>query len=87
MIWTYVKQKNKVVGVLAATKVNNDVFCGFSKVNRSAGDVFNKDLGVQIALDRSRKGSLQPVPHSMRHDYVEFICRAKRYFKDAIVHD
>jgi hypothetical protein len=73
------------VGVLAAQPSMADpkeVIIGWSKCNASAGDRFNKQLGVQIAYERSAQSSYADVPESMTEDYGRFLDRARRYFND-----
>ena len=76
------------VGVLAAvpSRANPDqVVIGWSRCNNSAGDRFNKHIGVQIAYERSLKQSTAEVPMTMEAEYTEFYDRATRYFKDRAV--
>lgn len=85
-IHTYIyNNKNQPIGVLAASpmEANPDlVHIGWSKVNSAAGDKFDKHRGVEIAISRSQKGSVAPVPDSILHDYLYFVDRCRRYFKD-----
>lgn len=85
-IHTYIyNKKNQPIGVLAAKPMtaNPDlVYIGWSKVNRGAGDKFDKARGVDIAFSRSEKGSIACIPDSIAQDYVQFADRCKRYFKD-----
>lgn len=80
-----VQPNRYAIGVLAAKPMptNPDlVHIGWSKVNSSAGDRFDKKRGVEIALSRSEKGSVAPVPDSILNDYLYFVDRCRRYFKD-----
>ena len=76
------------VGVLAACPSRSrpdQVGIGWSRCNRTAGDRFDKQLGVQIAYDRSLKQSTAEVPESMERDYSAFYVRATKYFKNCSV--
>jgi len=76
------------VGVLAAVPSQDrpsEVVIGWSRCNNSAGDRFNKQLGVQIAYERSLKRSTTEVPLTMTPHYTAFYERATKYFKDRAV--
>jgi hypothetical protein len=76
------------VGVLAAVPSQDkpsEVVIGWSRCNNSAGDRFDKHIGVQIAYERSLKQSTAEVPMTMEAEYTEFYARATRYFKDRAV--
>ena len=76
------------VGVLAAvpSRANPDqVVIGWSRCNNTAGDRFDKRIGVQIAYERSLKASTAEVPLTMTSDYTNFFVRATKYFKDRAV--
>ena len=76
------------VGVLAAVPSKehpDEVVIGWSRCNNAAGDRFNKQLGVQIAYERSLKRSTAEVPMTMEVDYTAFYVRATKYFKDRAV--
>jgi hypothetical protein len=73
------------VGVLAAQPSEADpqrVIIGWSKCNASAGDRFNKQLGVKIAYERSAQSSYADIPESMNEEYDLFLTRAQRYFQN-----
>ncbi len=77
--------KRHPVGVLAAqpsTAKPNEVIIGWSKCNHSAGDRFNKQMGVKIAYERSAQQSYADIPESMNEAYDHFLARAQRYFSD-----
>jgi len=86
-IHTYVyDNRNHPVGVLAAAPSDgNDVYIGWSRCNRGAGDRFNKFEGTRIAYRRSVVGSRTPVPDSMHDEYLNFHTRCTRYFKNKSV--
>ena len=76
------------VGVLAAVPSQVDptqVVIGWSRCNNAAGDRFNKQIGVQIAYERSLKQSTAEVPLTMTPHYTNFFLRATKYFKDRAV--
>jgi len=77
--------KRHPIGVLAAqpsTAKPTEVIIGWSKCNASAGDRFNKQIGVKIAYERSAKRSSVGIPGSMDEPYYQFLGRARRYFND-----
>jgi hypothetical protein len=61
------------------------VVIGWSRCNNSAGDRFDKRIGVQIAYERSLKQSTAEVPLTMTPHYTAFYERATKYFKDRAV--
>lgn len=76
------------VGVFAATASAsnpNRVVIGWSRCNRAAGDRFDKKRGLEIAWQRSYTSSQASIPDSMSDQYVKFLSRAQRYFKNKVV--
>lgn len=55
---------------------------GWSQVNRSAGDSFDKDEAVRIARERAILGNEPALTRKMRKPYERMIERATRYFKN-----
>lgn len=91
-IYQYVRdRKGQLVGVLMANRFGDKVYITGSKVNLAAGDVFNKQFGIQLAQRRFEKMKEdaeyvpRPLPHSFRQDIDVFVNRCKRYFKDCTV--
>lgn len=83
---TYVLNKKKQrVGVVVATMGNNGdaAYLGWSRCNARAGDTFDRELGLKIALGRALEVSVEPVPNSLAAQYAIMKERAKKYFKDA----
>lgn len=87
-IWQYVKNKNntKIVGVLYASSVNDDVIIGFSKCHTKF-DKFNKSLSLDIAAGRALRHretliSDFNIPFDIRKDLFSFIKRCVRYYND-----
>jgi hypothetical protein len=88
--------KKQRIGVFAATNniaFPDMIYIGWSLCNFTAGDRFDTNLGVEIAYQRSFKGSIAPIPLSMlsvrRRDgttvYDHFKMRCERYFKGKTV--
>ena len=76
------------IGVLAAQayeKNPDQVIIGWSLCNRRAGDRFDRQRGVQIAYQRSATGSDAGVPYSLAEQYMKFLNRSRRYFKNKSV--
>lgn len=77
----YSKKNNKICGVLVAFKSDDKYVIGVSKCHTN--DIFNKKLGLDIAIGRAKKST--PVHHviaiSMSEQYLKFKERCDRYFK------
>lgn len=77
------KRQPKGVWVATPSAHNpNEIFIGFSLCNKSLGDKFDKDIGYNIARQRSYKASTVDIPDSLKEGYNFFFDRCKRYFKD-----
>ena len=82
----YVTRAGRKVGAMVAC-CNEEVFAiGISKCNFSAGDQFDKTIGVNTARERAInavEGTRFPckVPASMSKDYDKFLKRCQRYYK------
>ena len=79
-----VRDKGPRKGVLIAQLVDGKVRIGWSYANRKAGDVFNEDIGVNIAIGRINNPSNPEkvkVPHEVLKALPDFIDRAHDYFK------
>ena len=90
------KQNRKIGVMIAYRHSDQDVVVGWSKVNESAGDVFNREYGIARALDPEKRCPLEEfeafvdrLPHvpevllvdgSRITQYDDFIFRAKNYF-------
>lgn len=75
-------RKNQRAGLVVATldKYGN-VTIGWSKLNKSAGDKFNRDMALRIAIHRALSGSNTAVPNAIQPSIDKMRSRAKRYFK------
>ena len=61
---------------------------GFSLTNTSAGDVFDKSLGIASALTRALGYQGSPkVPESIIPEFMKFLERSGAYFKDLKLHN
>lgn len=56
---------------------------GWSRTNFNKGDVFNKEVALNIAMGRAMAKEFTPVCHSFKKDIQFFWERCQRYFKDA----
>ena len=80
---------SKFIGTLVALASESSspcVFLGWSKCKLSAGDVFDKERGLRIALGRAQDGGGGPIPRSLLGEYTEMSERAVKYFKDKKVY-
>ena len=92
-LFQYVRdRKRRKIGVIAAVVVDDNHFrvgyslCKVKSVkNPSDVDKFDRETGIQMAIDRAmtadRSPGINEVPHSMQKDYVYFMNRAIRYFR------
>ena len=71
--------------MFVATKVDNDVLIGYSMCHPK--DRWDKFTAIEIALDRAYAWHLLKrdwkIPRSLHDDFVKFVKRCQRYFKDA----
>lgn len=75
------KGKQKV-GIIAGSVVNGKIVVGWSKTNLKAGDVFDRDIGIQVALDRAVGKVPSPeLPPQMVDQMRDFQIRCLKYFK------
>ena len=86
-IHEYVKKsvagRKRVVGVLVGTiDEANIVRIGWSRVNISAGDRFNKERGYGLAHERTKAEEFVPAPPSLETNLLGFHERCLRYFKN-----
>ena len=77
--------KGPLVGVIAAAlfeheKGKTTIGIGWARA-RNGIDGFNKQRALTIALGRAKKGTNDPIPHSLRGHYEKMMERALRYFK------
>lgn len=54
---------------------------GWSKVNRSMGDKFDKNEGIRLARERAILGNAPSMPRKIASAYVRMEDRAARYFQ------
>ena len=77
--------KGQRVGVMVATVVDGDIRIGWAKANLKAGDRFDKQKGIDIALDRANGRVVAPeLPECMRTQMRGFQIRALRYFQQGL---
>ena len=91
-IFEYIRRrhhgKTLKVGVIIGVKDGKTVKIGWSKCNRQLGDVFDKRMGLQLALNRALTLPMPdnksvPTPNCIRKQIRQFGARCVRYFKDA----
>jgi hypothetical protein len=86
-LFEYIKERRRKrdqkVGLLYA-KVCSDgvVRVGWSRVNISAGDIYDHQRASDIVLGRIESHKHPAPPQSIRKQYDYFYIRCKRYFKD-----
>lgn len=78
-IHSYVRnRKNELVGCVAAIAHNT---VGWSLCNTAAGDIFDKQMALEIAIGRAMNGFNTDIPHTVVKEYEKMIDRSKKYFK------
>jgi len=84
MIFEYVEERRKRVGIILGLIQDKTIKIGWAKTNLKAGDRFDKDEGLSLAEARAIKMSASPaLPPCMKRQMVDFTARCYRYFKDA----
>ena len=81
MLIEYVKnRKGRRIGVVVATAKEE---IGYSLANEKAGDKFNSELGLAIAVGRAKLGTTRfgDLPHTVATTYENMLDRAERYYK------
>lgn len=83
MIVQYIhdKKKNKLRGVIVADKINNYPIISWSYTNFKAGDRFDKQRGLEIAISRFNTKTNAEVPRQILKLSEIFKKRVARYFK------
>jgi len=71
------------VGILVGKRVGNTVKIGWSRANAKRGDKFDREMGMKLAIERTKADETVPMPHSMAGEAYDFRHRCIRYFKDA----
>lgn len=77
-------RKGNPIGIIVATKMSdeNHVRVGWSYTHVKAGDRFNKERGLGIAMDRAHTNTNRKVPHAVLKVATNgFITRSLNYFK------
>jgi len=89
IIHEYIRERVKgirrqIVGVMAGTIYEGVIVVGWSKTNTKAGDVFDRDEGMRIAMDRAKGWIPAPeTPIQLVKPLRTFQMRCLRYFKQA----
>jgi len=79
-------RKGQPRGVVVATVVNNEIRYGWSYTNTKAGDRFNKQRGIHIALGRIDNGWGHNVviPYNVTKVLNRMANRAEAYYKNVV---
>jgi len=72
-------------GVVVSRLVDERVTVGWSFTNYKAGDRFDKQRGIQIALGRLTVPSTKQIPYSVHKVMETVVDRSKKYFKTSDV--
>ena len=75
-------KKGQLKGVVVATD-NKGI--GWSCVNTKAGDIFDKNRGIEIALSRRKEGTKKQIPYDVMPVINRMKIRADKYFKPVCV--
>lgn len=84
----YVRDRKKnPVGVVTAFVHNDDIHYGWSLVNRKAGDRWNREYGLNLAVSRGEPLTQialdalgNKIPQSVSKELTNMVYRAKSYF-------
>ena len=78
-------RKGQPRGMVVATVIDNSICVGWSYTNTKAGDRFNKQRAIQIALGRAEYGWGREVeiPYAVSKVFIRMADRASSYFKNA----
>ena len=73
-------------GIVVATVIDNSIRMGWSYTNTKAGDRFNKQRGLQIALGRADTGvgMRVKIPHNVEKVLEKMARRADAFYKNAV---
>lgn len=71
------KQKNAINKVLFTIREGEHIFFGVARCNLSAGDNFDKKLGLKIAKARAQKAKESPLPKALE---TQKISESKSFF-------
>ena len=85
-IHRYIREDGKLVGVIMGTKLENgEVIITSAKAAISKGDVFNKQFGKQLCMDRAEayysKNRTPVIYERFEEDVEKFVDNCKKYFK------
>jgi len=75
--------RKKIVGVLVGEMIDQRIHIGWSRANGSKGDKFDRNYGMNLAIERLKAKETVAVPHSIVDAVVKFQSRCHRYFKEA----
>lgn len=73
-------RNNHKKGIVIAFMENDQVKMGWSLCKK--GDLFDHNLGMNIALGRAKSNHLQLIPFSISEDWGKMKARADKYFKE-----
>ena len=75
--------RKRKIGVLVGEMRDKTIFIGWSRANESMGDKFDRDYGMNLAIERLKAKEMVSIPDSIVVEVVAFQGRCQRYFKDA----
>ena len=77
-------RKHGRTGVVVATCEGKLIKIGWSAVNIKAGDRFDKDRAIRIALSRTNAAAPENIPNRVVKLIGEMLPRAQKYFQGAV---
>ena len=81
-IHSYIRKHKKPIGLILATVHDGNICMGWSKTNIEAGDTFDRQKGIQFALERALDQELKPPAQILKSKHWRRMkIRAERYFK------
>lgn len=75
--------KNVTTGAFVGRVIDGVIIIGWSRVNVGMKDKFDSKEAINYANYNALMGN--PVPESMKDEYVKFVLRCKKFFKDTKV--
>ena len=79
-------RKGQIIGIFVGIAHEGMICIGWAKTNLKAGDVFDKEYGLKLALDRAKNLESSPeIPEPNRWQMYDFQIRCMRYFQGVSV--
>jgi hypothetical protein len=74
-------REQKVAVFVGRKDKSGSIRIGWSRANINAGDKFNREFGLKLALERTKAVTLMELPFSLWKEGHKFAERCHRYFR------